>query len=50
MPARRKKTEKRVDKAQFQKQLRLVTQEAKRLDAHIKDLTTTLARGNYRVL
>jgi hypothetical protein len=50
MPARRKKAEKRVDKAQLQKQLRLVTQEAKRLDAHIKDLTRTLTNGHFRML
>jgi hypothetical protein len=64
MPALRKKTEKRVDKARLQKQLRLVTQkakrldaeakrldaEAKRLDAHIKDLTKILIQGHFRVL
>jgi hypothetical protein len=50
MPARRKKPAKRVDKAQLQKQLRLVTQEAKKLDADIKDLTRTLTQSNYRVL
>jgi len=50
MPARRKKAEKSADKLQLQKQLRLVTQEAKRLDAHIKDLTRTLTRSNYRIL
>ena len=50
MPARKKKSQKRVDKARLQKQLRLVTQEAKRLDAHIRDLTKTLAAGNFRML
>jgi hypothetical protein len=50
MPARRKKAEKHVDKAQFQKKLRLITQEAKKLDAHIKDLNRTLNLGNHRIL
>lgn len=50
MPARTKKPEKRLEKAELQKQLRLVTQEAKRLDAHIKDLTRALTVCNFRVL
>jgi hypothetical protein len=50
MPVRKRKPQKRVDKPQLQKQLRVVTQEAKRLDAHIKDLTRTLHKGNFRIL
>jgi hypothetical protein len=50
MPIRLKQAKKPVKKASFEKQLRLVAQEAKRLDAHIKDLTRTFARGNYRML
>lgn len=50
MLVQKKKAIKRVDAGQLQKQLRLVTQEAKRLDAHIKDLTRTLAKGHFRML
>lgn len=50
MPTRRKKAKKHVDKAQFEKQLRLVSQEVKKLDAHIKDLNRTLERGAHRIL
>lgn len=50
MPARKKKAQKHVDKIQLQKQLRLVSQEAKKLDANIKDLTRTLTQCNFRVL
>ncbi len=50
MPVGKRKPQKRVDKAQLQKQLRVVTREAKRLDAHIKDLTRILNKGNFRIL
>ncbi len=50
MPAQKKKAKKHVDKAQFEKQLRLVTKEVKKLDAHIKDLNRTLSLGAHRIL
>ena len=57
MPVRRKRAEKPVKLASFEKQLQLVVREAKRLDreakrldAHIQDLSRTFARGNYRML
>ena len=50
MPVRKRKPQKHVDKAQLQEQLRVVTQEAKRLDAHIKDLTRKLRNASFRVL
>ena len=50
MPARKKDPKKHVAKAQLKKKLRRVTQEARKLDAGIKDVTRTLAHGNFRVL
>jgi hypothetical protein len=50
MPVRRKQAKKRVEKPRLQKQLRLVAREAKRLDAHIQDLTKKLTRSHFRVL
>jgi hypothetical protein len=53
MPVRRKQVKKSVEpveKARLQKQLRLIAQEVKRLDAHIQELTKTCIRGNYRML
>jgi cell division protein FtsB len=50
MATRRKKVKKHVDKAQFEKKLQLITQEVKKLKAHIKDLNKTLYLGNHRIL
>ena len=50
MPVRRKKAGKPVKKASFEKLLRLVVKESKRLTAHIRDLEKTFGRGNYRML
>lgn len=48
MPARRKKAKKRIKK--LEKQLRLVTQEAKKLEANIQDLAKELKQGPFRTL
>jgi len=37
-------------KEEVEEKLQLVVEEAKRLDAHIQDLTTILARSHFRVL
>jgi ribosomal protein S15P/S13E len=50
MLVRPKRAAKPVKKASFEKQLQLVIKEAERLEAHIRDLEKTLARGNYRML
>jgi predicted nucleic acid-binding Zn-ribbon protein len=50
MPVRKKKAKKHVNKAQFEKQLRLINQEVKKLDARIKDLNRTLDQGAHRIL
>jgi hypothetical protein len=50
MPVRRKKAEKPVKLASFGKQLRLVAQEAKTLDAHIQVLKKMFLKGNFRML
>lgn len=56
MPVRRKLAKKSVnsaeprEKAILKEKLKLVAEEAKRLDAHIKDLTETLNRSHFRLL
>jgi hypothetical protein len=50
MPVRQKQAEKPVKLASFGKQVRLVAQEAKRLDAHIRVLKRMFLKGNYRML
>ncbi len=37
-------------KEEVEEKLQLVVDEAKRLDAHIQDLTTILVRSHFRVL
>jgi len=39
-----------AEKAVVEEKLQLVVEEAKRLDAHIQDLTTILVRSHFRVL
>jgi hypothetical protein len=50
MPARRKRTPKTIKKATFEKQLKLVVREAKKLDADIRTLQEQYRIGNYRML
>ena len=50
MPVRRKQAKKNIKKATFEKQLRIVAREAKRLDANIRILSKQYALGNYRML
>jgi hypothetical protein len=49
MPAQSKKKEKKRIK-RLQKQLRLISKEAKKLDCHIRDLARSIANGNFRML
>jgi hypothetical protein len=59
MPVRRKQAKKSrapvdrvepADKAALAEKLRLVAEDAKKLDAHIKHLTETLVRSHFRIL
>ena len=50
MAVRRKQAEKAIKVASFGKQLRLVTKEVKRLDAHIRVLKKMFLKGNFRML
>jgi hypothetical protein len=50
MPARRKRTPKNIKKATFEKQLKRVVREAKKLDADIRILLAQYKIGNYRML
>jgi hypothetical protein len=56
MPVRRKQAKKSrapvepADKTAVEEKLRLVAEDAKRLDARIKHLTETLVRSHFRIL
>ncbi len=48
MAARRKKDKKLAKK--WQKKLRVIKKEAKKLDADVQELSTKLVKGNFRIL
>jgi hypothetical protein len=50
MPVRLKQTKKPVKIASFGKQVRLVVEEAERLEAHIQVLKKMFLKGNFRML